>query len=405
MLFPFRAVLARPGARILVLVSLLGWFSSIGTPLAVVLAVHHATGSFSLAGVASATQAVGSAVFAPIRGRLVDRRGGPALLTLAGGLAAGAGLLTWGCLAHLDEALFGGTALLGSCTLPLIGVARSRWPQVAGPEFALTAHALNAAISDCAQLAAPALVAGISIVVSPIGSVITLVLGACFAAAILASGSLPRHGPQTTRTRRDLLGVLRGNPGLQAIVVGDIAMGAWTAGMAIVVIAIASHHGDASLGGLLLAAGALGSIVMSLMAGTGALKTSPANRYVTGAGLSVVGLAALLLLSSLPGVTAALIVIGAGLGLENVAVFEALDLVSPRGRSTEAFTWLTTASAAGTALGAALSGRLVEQSSSAARLFLLAVALVGLLVVAARRQAFGAPIAAREHDEHGPPGP
>jgi MFS family permease len=165
---------------------------------------------------------------------------------------------------------------------------------------------------------------------------------------------------------------------------------------------IASHHGDASLGGLLLAAGALGSIAMSLMAGTGALKTSPASRYVTGAGLSVVGLAALVFLSSLPGVTAALIVIGAGLGLENVAVFEALDLVSPRGRSTEAFTWLTIASAAGTALGAALSGRLVEQSSSVARLFLLAAALVGLLVVAARRQAFGAPIAAREHEEHEP---
>jgi len=392
MLSPFRAVLARPGARSLAFVSLLGWFSSTGTPLAVVLAVHHATGSFALAGAASATQAVASAVFAPLRGRLVDRRGGTALLGLTAGLATGAALVAWGCLADLDAVLFVGTALLGSFTLPLIGVARSRWPTVAGPELTHTAHALNAALSDCAQLAAPALVAGVSIAVSPTGALVVLVVGACLAAATLINAGLPRHAPGDS-SQRDLLGVLRGNPGLQAIVVGDVAMGAWTAGMAIVVVAIAAHHGDASLGGLLLAAGALGSIVMSVLAGTGALKAPPVSRYVAGASLSVVGLLALLLVSTLPTVAIALIVAGAGLGLENVAVFETLDLVSPKGRSIEAFTWLTTASAAGTALGAALSGRLVEQSITAARLFILAAALVGALVVIVRRGRFGVLIA------------
>ena len=79
MLSLFGAVLVRPGARALSAACLLGWFSAIGTSLAVVLAVHRATGSFALAGAASAIQAIGSAVLAPFRGRLVGHNPGDQL--------------------------------------------------------------------------------------------------------------------------------------------------------------------------------------------------------------------------------------------------------------------------------------------------------------------------------------
>lgn len=386
MFSPFRALLARPGAWPLAAACTLGWFCAIGTSLALVLAVHKSTGSFALAGAAVATQAVAAAVLAPLRGRLVDRRGAAGLLTLAAGEAVGGALVVWGCASDAHTLVLIATALLGACALPLIAAARGLWPTVAGPKLAQTAHAFNAALSDCAQLAAPTLVAGISLAVSPLGAFATLVGSAVVAALLLAHFGLPRHRP-VARSGLDLTGVLRHNPGLQTIVVGDLAMGAWTAGTEITVIAIAAQQGHAALGALVLATLALGSIVMSLLAGTGRLLTDPGSRYVVGAALSSVGLLGFLFAGALPVVAAALIVTGAGLGLQNVAVYEALDHVSPPGRSTEAFTWLTTASAGGGALGALLGGRLVGHSTGTARLVVLAIATAGGFIVAARRRA------------------
>lgn len=380
MLSSFRAVLARPGGCALGIACLLGWFSAIGTGLAVVLAVHHATGSFALAGTASATQALTCAALAPFRGRLVDRRGGVGLLTILIGLWVGAAVFVWGCIDHADTICLAGVALMGALAPPLIGVARARWPVVAGEKLTDTAHALNAATSDCAQLGAPTLVAGVSLALSPLVALVVLVGGAGVAAILLIRLGIPR--PQRLRTgERDLLGVLRGNRGLRAIVLGDLGMGAWSAGMTIVVVAIAARHGHPALGGLLLAAGALGSIAMSVLAGSSVVRAGAGTRYLTGAAVSAIGLLVLLLSTALPIVAVAMVIAGAGLGLENVAVFQSLDTVSPAGRTTEAFTWLTTSSAAGAAIGAALSGQLVSHSNIAARLFILAAALIAAIVL------------------------
>jgi hypothetical protein len=387
MLSSFRAVLARPGAWPLAIACLLGWFSAIGTALAVVLAVHHATGSFALAGAASATQAIASAVFAPLRGRLVDRHGSAGLLTILAGLLVGTAVFVWGCLDRVDPIYFAGVAFMGGFALPLIGVARARWPVVAGGELVATAHALNAATSDCAQLGAPTLVAGVSLALSPLGALVVLVGGATLAAILLIRLGIPRQESEQAG-QRDFFGVVRGNSGLQAIIIGDLGMGAWSAGMTIVVVAIAARHGHAALGGLLLAAGALGSVVMSVLAGSGVLRARIGTRYVTGAGISAAGLLLLLLSTALPTVAVAMVIVGAGLGLENVAVFQALDAVSPTGHSTEAFTWLTTSSAAGAAIGAALSGQLIHHSTMAARIFLLIAALIVATVLFFRRGEF-----------------
>src|SRR5918994_3293033 len=101
----YRSLMAGAGARRLALASALGWLGFGALGLAIVLTVQRATGSSAAAGLGLAGFALGSGALAPVRGRLVDRRGlrgalvpfavasGAALLGLA--LAAREGAADW----------------------------------------------------------------------------------------------------------------------------------------------------------------------------------------------------------------------------------------------------------------------------------------------------------------------
>jgi len=88
---------------------------------------------------------------------------------------------------------------------------------------------------------------------------------------------------------------------------------------------------------------------------------------------------------SLPVLAVIVAVAGAGFGLLGVALFELLDHVVPSDRAVEAFTWLTTGQAIGTAVGAAAAGHLAK-SSPTAGLYLVACAATAVAVLAVARR-------------------
>ena len=145
----YRALLARPHARMLALACALGWLSFASLSLGVVLVVHRSTGSFGAAGGAVAAFGAGVGLLAPVRGQLVDRRGGPALLLFGAGyttaLTALLLLATRGAPAAVLVAVAGAN---GAVAPPLIASARAVWPRIAVPELVRAGHALNALIGD-----------------------------------------------------------------------------------------------------------------------------------------------------------------------------------------------------------------------------------------------------------------
>jgi len=174
---PYVAILRTPHARPLVLASLVGRLSSGMGPLALVLLVQDATGSFAYAGAASAATLLTNGLLAPVRGRLVDRFGQrrclpPLALAFAGALAgvvlvAGPGPA--GVAATVALA-----AAAGATVPPLTASMRVLWVSLVGrgPELQ-TAYALDAVLEEVLYVVGPLLAGALAAAVDPAAGLLT----------------------------------------------------------------------------------------------------------------------------------------------------------------------------------------------------------------------------------------
>jgi len=356
----YRALFARRGARTVALSCALGWLSFSSYGLAIVLAVQAATGSFAVAGAAVGAFSAGSALLAPARGRFVDRRGPRAVACFAGPHAAALTLLVAGCAASQRSGLLvAAAALAGASVPPLIATARSLWPAVAGPELARTGHAVNAVLGDLAQVAGPVVTGVLAALASPLVALGVLVPGAAAGAVLLAVAAPTAQRRASLRpAAARVLGVLGESTALRALVGCELGLGMSLGALEVAAPVVAAGGGAAALAALPLALFALGSVALSLWSGTGRARRPARERYLAGTILLAVPLPLCIAVPTLAGISAVLLVAGAGFGLMNVALFELLDEVVDAPRAVEALTWLTTGQGAGMAAGAAAGGAL-----------------------------------------------
>lgn len=386
----YLALLARPGARAVALSCALGWLSFSSYGLAIVLAVHSASGSFAVAGAAIGAFSAGAALLAPARGRFVDRRGPRAVAFFALPHATALALLVAGCAAsHSAPLLVASAALSGACVPPLIATARSLWPAVAGPSLARTGHAFNAVLGNLAQVAGPALTGALAALASPLVALGVLVPGAAAGALLLARAAPPplerRSVPPSAKSR--LLGLLRDSAGLRVLVACELALGLTLGAVEVAAPVIAARAGSAPLAALPLALFAVGSVALSLWSGSGRARATAGARYLAGIVVLAAVLPVCVVVPTLTGISGVLLVGGAGFGLLTVALFELLDEVVDAARAVEALTWLTTAQGAGMAAGAAAAGVLAEGGATRVLVLAALAAVVAALVACGRRLA------------------
>jgi MFS family permease len=384
---PYRALLARGQARLLALACAFGWLAFGGYNLALILLVHATRGSFALAGAVVAAFAVGSGVGAPFRGRLVDRHGGRLLMLFAAGHAGAAATLLVGCAQGVPAAIvLAAAAVSGLSVPPVMATARAEWSRTAG-ELAPTAHALTGALADLGQLTGPALVGLLATLSADLAFALEAAM-ASLAATIVAVLRRPQDTPDDdgqptglVRQRRSLLSY----PGLRTLVIGDLGLGLTFGAVEVAIPALCAEHGSASLAAVPLSVSAGGSVLISILSGTGRLHRSAAWRYVVGVWGTALSLIVLIPVGSIAGVSCVLILSGAAGGLLNVGLFELLDRVVPGDRAIEAFTWLTSGQAAGMAAGALVAGQLTGRSITAAFVLAAGAALASALAVTAAR--------------------
>lgn len=365
-------VLRLPHARGVFAAALLGRLSLAMISLGLLLTVQRSTGSYAIAGAATALFGVANVVIAPARARLVDRRGpGRILIILAAGYAAGllalAGLAGW---AAPTWSLLAAAAVAGFCAPPLGAVMRGLWAVLAPDPATLSrAYSLDAVAEELLFVTGPLVVGAVVLVAPP---AITLLLGAGLAvggavgmtrspAAAVAAAPVP-VAPTSTRIRP-----LR-QAGFWPVLMALFGVGVVLGTIEVVVPALAQQHHHVAAAGALLALLSLGSAVRGLFHGHRTWSSTPVVRLLVFTAALVVASATLVAAQQILLFALVLIVVGLFLAPALIVGYLLAGQLVPAAARTEASTWITTASNAGAAASAALVGYFVDRSGIGAAL-------------------------------------
>ncbi|MFE2109514.1 MFS transporter [Kitasatospora sp. NPDC059463] len=380
----YRAVLAAPHAARTFGAALLGRLSYGVVPLALLLAVRDATGSYSAAGAAMALFGLASVALSPVRAGLVDRHGPRRALPPMAALYT-ALLLAVAAAARpgTPPAVLAALVLAaGVCTPPLGPVMRTLWRRL-HPDAALLrrAYSLDGVSEELLFVAGPLLVGLLLPVTGPAGAVVAgaglLLTGALLmvASPLTAQGTREdgaadgedaagegegaATGDRRSRRSRRARGRLGGGRALRRAVLAAAVTGLALGALDLMVVASAERQGRPEAVGWILAALSVGSAVGGL--GLGALDRPLPNAarlplFTAGLGLALAA----------AGLAPGLLLLGAAVALAGLFVSPALttaylvadEAVAP-GARTRAGAWVNTAVNAGSAGGGAAVGLMV----------------------------------------------
>jgi MFS family permease len=377
----YGAVWAERSVRRLLVASLAGRVAFSMLPLGVVLFATEATGSTAAPGALVAAFLLTSTL-APVRGRIVDRRGPPALVAFAAACSAGLVAL-WA--AGVADAPVGVLLVLGALTgaaVPPLGpFTRAVWSAAlrGRGERLRRVYALDSAGEEAALIVAPLIVAALVAAGSTGGALLVAALGLLGGTVAAARSELtealaPVPAPAPGAPRRRLPAAL------WLVIASLLGPGAALGALNVAVPALTRAAGKPASAGLLLAALALGTASASLIAGRHEWRSAPLRRLA---------LLQLLFAGALAGAAAgadrlelvALVLVPAGMavGALFVTVYLLVDALSPPGAGTRTFAWLVAANNGGIAAGAAGAGALIAAHTETTGMWLaVGCALAGM---------------------------
>src|SRR5579859_2535335 len=388
----YRAVLRLPGAAAFFTAAAVARLGVAMTILGVLWAVRGATGSFAAAGVTTAVFALADATVGPQVARLVEDHGqrrvlpwSTAVFILAvAGLIVGAGLrLPLAALAVLAGAAGASVPQVGSFTA-------ARWRHaVRTPDQVAAALSLEAALNDVTHLCGP-------IIVSTLSAVLYPAAGLTAAAALVAVGMTAflwqRRSQPAAHGRRGRRLVDRRlvTPAVAALVGVNLSMGFFFGAAPVAITAFAFAHHEPALAGPIAAVSSLTSLSAGLVYGARAQRRQPLTVILIVSSLLVLATAGLSLAPSVPAMFVGYAVVGAAIAPILIPSAVLLQRTTDPRVYTQANTWMNSASAAGIAVAAPLTGLAVQMGGW--RLgFLIAAGLTAALpaiALAVRRRSF-----------------
>ena len=383
----YRTLLRAPGVAPFFLTAAVGRIGIAMTSLGIVWLVHARTGSYATAGLVTGGFAVAQAAAGPQLARLTDRFGQtralpPVLLAHAAAVAALLALVSAGTP---DWLMTAGGVLVGA-TIPQLGaLSAARWAALLHDERSAalpTAFALESVVNELAYLVGPVLVSVLGTSGYPtagtVGAAALVVAGGLgFAAqrrtAPPASGAAERH-----RAGRWLV-----RPGFAVLFGVILALGGFFGAMPIAVTAFAVEHGAAGTAAVLFLASSCASLLAGVLYGQRRWRT-PARVQLAVATAALAAGCLPLLVAGSP------LELGCCLALTGLVVPPVYVLCSVLAESavhravlTQAFAWLSSASAAGSAASAAVAGWAVDTSGAHGGFAVAAVAAGVMTLLAA----------------------
>jgi hypothetical protein len=383
----YRDTLRTPGALAFAIPGVVGRMPMAMLSLALVMLVTAVTGSYAIAGAVSATGALAYAAVTPRAARLADRYGQARVLrpqvivfavaTAALGACAASRAPVW--------ALFV-TGGLSRATMPSLGpMVRSRWSRLLGGSALLdAAFSLEGIADELIFITGPVLVVALAVGVTPVAGV--LVTAALSVVGVAGLAGQRRTEPPPAPAMRVGGGVLR-NRGVRALIGTHTCLGALFVAVDLATVAFARQHGDPAAAGPLIGLYGLGSAIAGVWYGTRRWRASQATRLTVALAATVLGVAPLAVMPGIWPMATAITAAGLGISATLASSYRVAAMAVPAGQRTEAMSWLTTAAATGTALGAPLAGHLIDlHGAPAGYLFAFAAGLTAVAIAVLRRR-------------------
>ncbi|HEX2074850.1 MAG TPA: MFS transporter [Geodermatophilus sp.] len=371
-----------PSAPALLLGGFAGRLPAAMVPLALLLMVQQQTGSYAVAGLASATYGVAMALMAPVLGRLADRRSPrPVLLAQAAVhpllLASLVAVVLGGAP---DVVVIAASGVAGAGTPLVSGTVRALWSRV-DPRVRTTAFALDATAMELVFVAGPTAVAALAVLASPALAVGAAGVLAAVGALAVATSAAIRDWVPAPRVEQGLFAVVLA-PGMPRVLVSGSALMLGFGALEVAVPAFADAAGAPGLSGILLAVWSLGSVAGGLWFGARVVSASLPRQYRWLLLGVTIGLAPLATASD-PWVLGGLLFLGGTAIAPTLTVQSSLvGTIAPPHATTEAFTWLSTIATGASAVGAALGGALIESRAGVSGSLVLAAVGAALAVAA-----------------------
>ena len=385
--------------------------------------VTSVTGSYATGGLAAGAVGIGSALGAPILGYVADRVGQRPVLLTAAVVNPLAIALTLYMAFQLPDASTPyaalATAFLMGATCPQVGpLARVRWMAMTARKSSAGTRDLDTAMSyegtadELSFVLGPALVGLLAAAVAPwlplaIAAVLTLSMVSAFAVHPTVRTVVPARAARAAREEREAAAAAAGEPLTPAAaepradwllialpVLGMVAMGTFFGGTQTSLTAFGGVFGISSAAGLLYAVMGISSAAAALSVAFWPERFGPAARWLAAAAAMTAFSVLLLFPADVPTMLVALFVLGIPVGPTMVSIFGIGAVVAPRHLMGTVMTMLASGVVTGTALGAALAGRLADSHghqaaflvSVGAAAALLVLSLVTRWAVAARRR-------------------
>ena len=358
----YRAVLSLPGAAAFFATAAVARLGVAMTILGVLWAVRGATGSFASAGVTTAVFALADATAGPQVARLVEDRGQRRVLpwSVAVFVLAVSGLIA-GAVLRLPLAVLALMAMAAGASVPPVGsLSAARWRHaVRTPDQVAAALSLEAALNDVTHLCGPVLVSALSAVLYPAAG---LTLAGGLVAVGMTAFIWQRRSEPPARGRGDRRLVDRRllSPAVAALFGVNLSMGLFFGAMPVAVTAFAFSHHVPALAGPIAAVSSLTSLCAGLVYGARAQRLQPLTVMLVASSLLALATAGLSIAPNVPAMFIGYAVVGAAIAPILIPAAVLLQRATDPGVYTQANTWMNSASAAGIAVAAPLTGVAIQ---------------------------------------------
>ena len=357
---PYAEIFKAPGAKAFASAGFFARMPIAMAPIGIVAMLSQTHGEYWLAGAVSATYALTNALLAPQISRVVDRLGQARVLaptTIVAVIAFAILILA----ANQDWPVWTlfAAALAASVMPSFPAMLRARWSELFRDRPELnTAFAFESAADELVYIAGASLSVGLSVSLFPeaglVVSTVLLALGGF--AFIIQRATQPR-----TRSGAEASGAsaIWQRP-VQIITLALIFVGAIFATAEVSVVAITEELGQPGAASLVIGVYAVGSFVVGLIIGALNLKMALERQLAIALSVLAITSIPLLFAHNVPLLALAVFFSGVAISPTFITAFGLVERRVPAAILTEGITWVVTGIGIGMALGAFVTGWVVD---------------------------------------------